>query len=169
MSALTYTVFFTIRDAKGDASTVSFDVDNATPLANMNNLVAALGELIDPLINGAIVAAGFTITVDTIALGFQGIPAAIADVQEGARFAFRTTNQFLRSFRLPTFIEDLFTPGSKQVDTADPDVAAFIAAVETGVDLSLVGGTGVIPLTDSRGEDIEILESARENFTRSRN
>jgi hypothetical protein len=65
----------------------------------------------------------------------------------------------------------LVAPGSADIDTSDPDVAAFVSAMVTGLDLTTatpVAGTGTVTPSDSRGDDIVAITDAKEQFTNSR-
>lgn len=159
-------IYFTIQDGKGETSTVTIPFPDGTPLTDIPHLVQAFADLLDPLTTGGLLQAGARIIQD--ATGWIGTPSASADVQEKAEFILRTANGFLKRLNLPTFLESLFTPGSAVVDTADADVAAFVTALEDGVDLTGVGGSGVVQPCDLRGEDLVSLERAIENWGRRR-
>ncbi|MCZ7545743.1 MAG: hypothetical protein M5R40_20485 [Anaerolineae bacterium] len=126
-----------------------------------------LALLIDPLVVGALTRIGVTRDVD-LPGGLAASASANADVEEGARFQFRTENGFFSGLRLPTFDESKIAAGTRGVDLADGDVAAFVAAMEDGLDLSGVGGTGTVQPCDARDEDLLALEFAREQFLSSR-
>lgn len=159
-------VYVQIRDAKGDTSSVTIPIPTETSLADAAIFAKEIAELIDPLVAGGIVGAGFSVGVDLS--GLVQIPAAISDVQEKAMFAFRTANNFLKRLHLPSFEEGKFTPNSVQVDQTDADVAAFITALTDGIDLTGAGGSGVVAPVDTRGEDLVSLEAAVEAWGRSR-
>ena len=161
-------LYFTIEDEKRQVSTVEIPLPDSVGLANIPYAVQAVGDLLEPLIQGRIRAAGARVEVDTSGFGWSAVAGVAADVQEGARFVFRTVNGFLKSLRLPTFNESLIVATTDNVDTTDTDVAAFTAAMTSGVDLTGVGGTGTAAPADYRGEDITAFVSAKENFTRSR-
>lgn len=157
-------LFFTLQDGDGDKSTIEIPIPDATPLAAATALVPAAAALINPLVNGGLVSAGFTVTVDVPAFG--PVAALISDVQEKAEFVFRTAGNFVKRLNLPTFVETFFTGGGsgKEVDTTDPDVAAFVDFITDGV---TVAATLVQP-TDYRGDDIATLEAARQNWGKRR-
>lgn len=159
-------VYVKIRDAKGDTSTVTIPIPTSTSLADAALFAAAIADLIDPLVSGGIVGAGFSVGVDLTTV--TTVPAAISDVQEKAMFVFRTINGFLKRLHLPTFEEGKFVPNSVNVDQSDPDVAAFITAMTEGIDLTSAGGSGVVAPVDTRGEDLELLETAIEAWGRAR-
>lgn len=168
------TIFARVEDAGGprgpEISTVSMELDPTTTIANVAPAVRAFAQLIDPLIAGRITAAGFTFEVDLTGLGLTQITSVLADVQEKATFAFRTAGGFIKRISLPTFNETLFVGVGAQheVDLTDSDVAAFIDAMEDGIDVSGTGGTGVVGVVDSRDEDLTELIYANQTFVNRR-
>lgn len=161
--ALTIDVYFNIADAKGEVSTITIPIPAATTLPNALAFTRAMGELIKPCVNGTLRDMGFSVSASPIAP--WNAAASISDVQEKAAFAFRTANNFLKKLHLPTFLETKFTPNSKQVNTADPSIAAFVSAMESGID---IGGGVMVSPCDIRAEDVATLESAVEAWGRSR-
>jgi len=159
-------IYFTIRDGKDDKSVIEIPFPDATLVTDLPLLVSAFGQLIDPMLNGGLAGAGFRVDVDVPS--FSPLAGTLADVQEKAVFAFRTANNFLKRLGLPTFNETLFVPGTKEVDATDTDVAAFITAMEDGVNIAGAGGSGVVQPCDTRGEDIDTLSSAREAWGKAR-
>jgi hypothetical protein len=159
-------VYYTIVDDKGDKSTVEVPLPDATALTDVEIFVEQMGLLIDPLVQGGIVGAGFR--VEASVASFTNVASTIADVQEKGRFLFRTAGNWLKSLSLPTFSDLLINPGSNTVDETDTDVAAFITAMEDGIDLSGAGGSGVIQPSDYRGDDIATLEKAVEAWGNAR-
>lgn len=156
-------LFFTMTDGD-DTSRVEIPIPDATPLAAAAALVPAAAALINPLVNGGLLSAGFTVYVDVPTFG--PVAALIADVQEKAEFVFRTAGGFIKRLNLPTFIETFFVGGGsgKEVDTTDPDVQAFIDFMTDGI----AAGGSTNPPVDYRGDDIETLVEARQNWGRRR-
>jgi hypothetical protein len=167
-------IYVRIADAGGpngpDTSVVSVEINPETALSNLVNTVEAFALLVEPLITGQIVAAGFTIEVPLDGVIVGAAANVFADVQEKAVFAFRTAGGFLKRISIPTFAETLFTFGGAghEVDTTDPDVAAFIDAMEDGIDLAASGGLGLVAVVDSRDDDIVSIESASQLFVNRR-
>lgn len=160
------TLFYTIADADGDKSRVEFQVDptNVTIL-NAPTLMVDVWNLMNPLINGQLISAGFTVEAD-ISAYTNVIPGALADVQEKAEFVFRTAGGFLKRINLPTFVETLFgsSGASSEVNLADTNVAAFVTAIVDGI---TVGGDDIL-FQDTRGDEIASLSVARENWGKRR-
>lgn len=158
-----YTLFYVIEDPKGDKSTVNIEVPDTMALSDIPELVQVFGELIDDMIQGLIVSAGLTISVDLTSV--QTVAAAAADVQEKVAYVFRGVNGFLKRLTIPAVIESIFLPNSRMVDTTLPTQAAFITAMEDGVTLT---STNEVAPTDVRGDDLITLVDAREAWGRSR-
>lgn len=162
---MAFSILYTILDEKAAASTMKVNLPSATAFADVILFVSEFADLVDAVINGQIIRAGVAFEID---IGTFAAAAAGSDVEEGARFNYRTDGGFLSAFRIPTFLESLIVPGTRQVDTADLDVLALDVAVRNGIDLTGVGGSGVIAPSDQRDEDIVSLTSATESFTTSR-
>lgn len=158
-------IYFTVQDSDADKSTFEFWFPSATAMAVITAGVPAIAALVNPLLNGGLVNAGFKVEVD-LSGTWGPIAALISDVQEKAEFSMRTLNGFLTRLNLPTFDENFFTVGTGQVDTADPDVAAFIDFLEDGI---TVGG-GLLAPSSPRGatEDVVTVEKAIENWGKRR-
>lgn len=159
-------LFFTIADADGDKSRVELPIDETgITLANMAAILEAVWDLMNPLVNGQLVTAGFSLETDIS--GFTNVAAgALADVQEKAEFVFRTASGFVKRLNIPTFVETLFgsAGASKEVNLADTGVAAFVTALEDGITVTAQAVTFV----DSRGDELDALESAVENWGKRR-
>lgn len=158
-------IFFTIQDAKGDKSRMTIPAVIDT-LDDAQYAIEEMGALIDPLVNGGFVSAGVTLIGDVSGLGTS--PAAVSDVQEGARFVFQTADPYYKSLRLPTFDEAYLIAGSPDVDTTDADVSAFVTMMTTGINLTAAGGTGSVAPSDYRFEDLVGLTSAKEDWGKNR-
>lgn len=158
-------LFFTIADADNDKSRIEIPVDATDPLANIQLIVETAWDIVQPLINGELISAGFTVEADITAFT-NPVAAVISDVQEGAEFVFRTAGGFLKRLTIPTFLETLFTNGGagKEVDTALPDVAAFNAAMTGG----FVNGAVTVNPVDSRDDDIAAFVEGRQKWGKNR-
>ncbi len=165
---MTFAILFSIQDEKTKTSTTEVKLPGATDFDDARLFAGELAKLIDPLVTGAITRIGLVHDLDLSTLGLTPAAAANSDVEEGARFQFRTEGGFYSGLRLPTFDEALIAAGSRAVDVEDTAVAAFITAMRTGINLTGVGGSGVIQPCDSREEDLTALEFAREQFQSSR-
>lgn len=160
---MTISVFLNVVDAKGDPSTIEIPFPAATPYAAINALVPAVAALINPLVLGGLRSAGVKIEIPVPTWGDTAL--LVSDVQEKAEFAFRGVNGFLKRLNLPTFDEAFFIPSSKNVDLSDPDVAAFVDMMTDGITVS----STLCQPCDIRGDDLVVLEKARENWGKPRN
>jgi hypothetical protein len=164
---LPYTITYTVRDAKNELSTPQFYLDGAADIANIGPSAAAALTNISTMIDGAIIKANLVIPIDVSGIGLaNALPGA--DVEEGGRFQFETTNGFTTSQRLPTFKESLIQAGSKQIDLADANVSTFVSGMTGSWDGSAFGGTAPVKTVDSRNEPIAGLVSAKEKFGQDR-
>lgn len=164
---MTWTIIYSIQDEKSKTSMTEVKLPAATAAADVEIFAAQMASLINALISGAITRIGITKTI-SLPAGLNAAAASGADVEEGARFQFKTENGFYSGLRLPTFAESFIVAGSKEVDIVPADVAAFVTAMTDGIDLSGAGGSGVVAPCDSRDEDLTALEFAREQFLSSR-
>lgn len=156
-----WTLLFSVQDAKQAISTTEINLPEATSETNATLMAVRLSQLISPLIAGEIVRVGISKEVDV-----SGLPAGEleSDVEEGARFQFRTSGGHYTALRLAAFDEEFMLPGTENVDISDGTVSAFIAAMVNGVDLSAFGGSGTVQPCDKRGETVTELSFAREQF-----
>lgn len=166
--ALPFELFYVVKDASGDTSTVTIPVESALSIADLPAAIEAWGDIIEPLLTGAIVAAGAQINFDLLSTSWAGVAAVASDIEEGARVALRSAEGFIKSLRLPTFGESFLLP-SGEVDTTAPAVAAATTAFLTGVDMTDYGGTGTVSMVTSHDEELASLDYFKEHFTRSRN
>lgn len=165
-----YSVIFSFRDAKGKTSTTEVNVPTGLTLANMTIFAQEMGKLIDPLISGVITRIGVAISV-ALPAGLDASPVSTSDVEEGGKFQFSTAGGYYTGLRIPTWLESLVSSGSDDINTVDTDVAAFVTAMISGIDLTTatpVAGTGTVTPTDGRGDDITALVNAKEQFVASR-
>lgn len=160
------TIAYTIQDEKGESSTAFLNIPTSFTIAQAIECAQDVGVLIDAVIGGQLTNIGLCYLV-TLPGGIKATPDAGSDVEEGARFQFRTAANHLTRFRLPTFLEDLILAGTNTVDLADTDVDALVDAVVTGNAVAAGGGT-TVTFTDARDEDITAIDAALESFQRSR-
>lgn len=166
--ALPFELFYTVKDESGDTSTVTIPVESALSIADLPAAIEAFGDILEPLLGGAIVAAGAQVNFDLLGTSWAGVAALGSDIEEGARVALKSAEGFLKSLRLPTFLESFLNPDGS-VDTTAPEVAAATTAFLTGVDMTSYGGTGICSMVTAHDEELATLESFKEHFTRSRN
>jgi hypothetical protein len=156
---------YTIRDAKGDASPLSISFPPSTDVIVLrDNFAPTTAELLDPLIDGVIEDANASINVNLDGVAIKTAPIVGADVEEGATFSYRSTAGAPTSMRIPTFDETFGLETGTGVDTANADVAAFIARIVSGD----TQGLTTVRFADSHGNNVSAFQKAVDNFRRSR-
>lgn len=155
---------WTIKDAKGKSSVMKMNMPDSADIAIAKTFIGSTAQLIDPLIKGQIVDLGIGLAVDLPGSGLKTAPLADSDVEEGARFSWRTAVNSFTNFRIPTFDEAKMVSGTPNVDLTDTDVDDFVQRVLAGQTVGLIN----VSPSDDRGEDITELSSAREDFTSTR-
>lgn len=160
-----------IRDAKGATSEFGLysekldlaDYENGATLEAMaDNILQDL----EPVIDGQIVEAYWKLPVD---LDFTPqAPAANSDVEEGAKFIWKTERGFKVEARIPTFKESLFLSGTRFVNVASSAVQDFNNTIIDGPDALTGVEEDRFNMTDNRGEDITELDVAFESFIGSK-
>lgn len=154
-------VYYRIADAKNDTSTIMIPLPDSVAITDLTQYVQDIAAILQPLINGTLLEAGFAVGVNVAP---WSLAAGISDVQEKARFVFRTAGGFLKAISLPAVVESIFRPGSREVDTTDPNVAAFVTAMVDGITVN----SNTIEPVDRRGEDLTNLVQATEAWGRAR-
>lgn len=163
MSSLTHEINITFADADGDVSTRTYELANSVAITDVPLVAAALMDLYEPVINGTILSASYTIAVAVPAL----VASALSDVQEIWVVGLRSVTNFFKRFTIPTVLESkVFVPLTKDADITDADVLAIHTAFVNGIDVSGAGGSGVVEFSDNHGADLDTLEYSREEFTR---
>lgn len=162
-----FTVNITIRDAKGKYATTEFNFPASYDFQDITLFAAQAAGRINNLIRGVITG----VSVSQVISDFTGItlrtdPEPEADVEEGAKFQFKTAGGFYTSMRLPTFDEDLIIDGTKNVDLTNAAVDTFVDSMVTGAPVVDLGG--VLSPSDKHDNDILSLEFAKEEFQSSR-
>lgn len=167
---------YTVQDGDGKQSQMTLNVASDTPLAEMQAIVDTVAQLLIPVLGGSLVDAQYTVKADLTASTWY-VDAAntanvLSDIEEGAVFVFESIDGYRTSIRMPTFDESLIVQGSDNVNTADTDVAAFIAVMLNGIDNTAEGGSlgagSEAQPTTSHDFEIAVMRSARESFVKSR-
>lgn len=164
---MVWTVVLSVVDGKGALSSTEFNLPDATSHADARLMAGEMAKLIGPLVTGRITRIGLVQDVP-VPGSLTAAAQLMSDVEEGARFQFETVNGFTTAMRLATFDEGKIVSGSREVDLTDTAVTAFVNAMHSGIDLTAAGGSATVAPCDKRGEDINLLVSAREQFQSSR-
>jgi hypothetical protein len=165
--AVAFSAIYTIEDGKTKTSTCEINFPSSVTLANASIFAAEMAKLINAVTTGAIRRIGLAFTVPLPGT-IRTTPASASDVEEGAKFQFKTDGGWFTGFRIPTFSDTLMATGTGNVDLTDTAVAALVTALTDGINLVGAGGTGTIAPTDKREDDIDVLSFAREQFISSR-
>lgn len=166
------TFFYTVADADDDKSIISLPVD--VDIAGGNDfayMVKYAWDIINPLINGTLVTAGFTYEAD-ISAYTNAAAAAIADVQEAAEFVYRAVGDagaFIKRITLPTFVETFFTGSGagKEVDVTQSAVTAFNTMIIDGIKEADIDASPS-QVTSDHGEDITTFIKGRQKWGKNR-
>lgn len=117
-----------MRDSDGEVSTWQFYLDStvSTPETPIQDIV----EKADLLLDGVVIDVSMTESLDKSGWTLKSTESAPNDRLVGGRFIFITPEGYKTSFTLPTFDKATYVPaGSENIDQADADVSAFLAAV----------------------------------------
>lgn len=158
-------VTFSIQDAKGKVSVTKINFPDTQTKDELSAWAVTAATALNDIITGKILSAGIGFEVSLSGATIRSAPLATSDVEEGARFIWRSLVGAITQFRLPTFDEAKMLSGTQQVDLADTDVDAFEGLITIGNG----AGAGWAHPSDDHGSDIVALESARESFTSTRN
>lgn len=152
---------FTIIDGKGKTSTTKIRVPTGFTPAQYVEAAEGFAQLMLNMSEGAITDISVSLPVNLSGATLRSVPLAIADIAKKALFtvASSVTNLFAR-FNIPTFDEQYTVPASDDLDMVDANVAAYVAVIEDGVNVS---GTFIQPC-DLRGNDLASVREAREVF-----
>lgn len=162
--AVAVSIRFDFLDAKGKTSFTKVRVPTGFTISQYIEAAQAIAQLIANISNCQMTRASFCVGLDLSGATIKLNPSGLSDVFQKAYFQFFALgNAFRTKLKLPAFSEVKVVAGSDAVDTADPDVAAFVSAMENGI--VVTGGT--ISPSDSRVNDISTIDYAREIFRRS--
>lgn len=158
--AIPVSLTITIKDGKNENSVVEIFLPSATTLTDAQAFWAGFDNLFDALIDGGVVSASVSFPL-ALPIGIN-IADPLSDVQEGALFVWETAQASLtkKSLTIPTIKEALFVAGTKLINTAHADVAAFLTAMLSGI-----GGVEPVAINDL---DLGALRTAREAWGKYR-
>lgn len=166
-----YFIYFNVEDDGGDTSMIEIPFKSTTAITDLPKLVPAFAALLNPLIQGGLKNAGFRVEIGGSPGSWGPLPGALSDVQEKAEFVFKTASSvgnFIKRISLPAIIDSIIGTHTKQVDLTDTDVAAFVTAMEDGVDLTSAGGSGVVQPCDVHEDDLTAIQGAVEAWGKRR-
>lgn len=154
-------IHFTIVDESNKSSKTTIHVPTGFSLSNYLAFGQAAAQLIANINEGQITEVSVSYPLDISGASIRATALAAADLFKKVFFqATSAVSGLLGKFFIPTYDEVNNIVGSKNVDLADPDVAAFVSLIEDGVNVS---GEIVQP-QDLRENDLEVVTIAREVF-----
>lgn len=160
---MTWTVNFSIEDAKLKKSVFEINFDASRTLAQIEGWISGISFPLSVIIRGTCTA--INISRSSAIPGILATPAfADADVEEKLRATLRTDGGFPAKISFPTVADSVILDGSSQADPANANIILLTNAIESGIN---VAGVSVNP-TDTRGDDIASVVSLNEKFTASK-
>jgi hypothetical protein len=152
-----------IQDRSGDKGSTSLWLPDGATIANVTTFAVAWATALNNIITGKILGVWLFNLISTVTITDNTLQPA-ADVEHTAKFKFRTVQGKDVLINLPAVDEDVIAAySSDELDQADPQTAAFIAAMESG--LAVTGGT-IQPCDVGEGS-IATVVFARESFKNS--
>lgn len=155
-------IVYSVVDDDGDVGTTAINIPSGFSLSQIGEFGTAMATLLDAVLGGKVTNAELSVSVDLSALT-SNTALSTSDVEEIGSFAFETAGGFPVRVNIPAIDELMVLSGSDDLDQADLDIAAFIAAMENGI--AVTGGT--VSPTDVAEDDIVNTLSARERFRAS--
>lgn len=157
------TINFTITDAKGKSRMTKVRVPLGFLPAQYGEFALAMGQIFANLTDGAITEISVGIPLDLSAASIKSVALTIADVAKKAFFGvISSVSGLFAKYLLPTYDETHTITGGDSIDFSDPEVAAFVALIESG---TTVLGVPIAPV-DKYGNDLDDVNIAREQFRR---
>jgi hypothetical protein len=153
---------YTLTDEAGHTASFGVDVPDTFTLAQYDEFAAAYAILVDDIVGGIVSKAVLKRSVDIGDLTDNSV-GAVSDIEDIGAFSFRTAAFRRVRVNVPGILESLVIPNSKELDLAEPAVAAIITAMQNGI--AVTGGT--ITPSDIQEDDIVGFESALERFRAS--
>lgn len=155
---------FDFVDAKGKTSFTKINVPNGFSIAQYTEGVQAFAQLLANISTAQMTRASFVVSLDLSSATIKAVASGLSDIAQKALVGFSTVVARLRTkVKLPALSETKVNVGSDTLNQADPDVAAFLSAMENGI--VVTGGT--ISPTDLRENDIATTDYARELFRKT--
>lgn len=154
-------VNFTIIDQKGESSKTTVHVPTGFSVAQYAAFAQSMAQLIANIIDGQITEVSVSLPLSLSGATIRAVALGAADIFKKLFIQARSAVAGLvGKFNIPTYDEANNIAGSDQADQADTEIAALIAIVENGANIS---GEVVQPV-DLRGNDLVDVSIAREIF-----
>lgn len=156
-------IIYEIEDRSGSKSSTSVKVGTGFALATIQGFGVAWANAIDQILHGVIRKATAYLYPNLSGLTSNTI-ASTADVEHYGKFEFLTEGGDSVKINIPALNEvAILAYDSDSLNQAEPEVAAFITAMEVGISTTF----GTITPCDIAENDITDLIFAREAFSNS--
>lgn len=156
-------IIYEVQDRSGSKATTSVQVPSNHVVTTLTGFAVAWANNIDDLMDGVIRTATAYLRMALSGLTSNTI-ASTSDVEHYGKFEFLTSNGNRVKINIPALNEvAILAYDSDDLNQGEPDVAAFIAAMEVGI--AVTGGT--ITPCDIAEDDITDVVFAREAFSNS--
>ena len=158
--AIAVAVKIGFEDADKKRTSTVVRIPTAFSLPQMTEFGQGVAQFLANVSNCKITGVSLTFEIDFAGLGLGTVAALAANVGKKALFLWNTiTGGRGARFTIPTFDEAFVSLTGDAVLIADPDVAAFISAIENGL---VVPVAITVDFTNSRSYDIVSLKTASE-------
>lgn len=158
----------TVRDRSGDDATTSVQVQTGTTLAQLAAFAPLWATALNDIIYGKIMSVFAVVAASVVSIINNG-GALTSDVEHIGKFSFRTlggTNKVL--VNIPALDENVASATDSDIlNQADTEIAAFIAAMESGLTVNDGVGNVLIQPCDIGERQIAEIDFAREAFRNS--
>lgn len=156
-------IVYTIEDASGDQSTTSVRVGDSTSATLLAGFATGFATALNNIIGGIIRGAAAFLRQDISGLTDNNL-GGNSDVEQIGKFEFLTETGTRVKVNVPCLDEvGVGATTSDAINQADANVAAFIAAMEDGVNVT---GALIEPCDIGEGDITEVI-FAREAFRNS--
>lgn len=150
-----------IVDAKGKSSFTKVRIPNGFTLAGYSEFAVGIAQLMANISTGRITNVSYCVSLDLSGAVIKSAASGLSDIAQKMLWGFSTAVAGFRTkMKIPAISELKVISGSDAINLADPDVGAFLSAMEIGI---LVTG-GTVQPTDMRQNDITTTDYAREIF-----
>lgn len=156
-------IVFQVQDASGTKGTTSVRVAGEPTLAGLAGFAVGWANALNNLIAGKIIGAAALIKANISGLTGNTI-ISVSDVEHVGKFEFLTAGGNRVKVNVPALAEQLLlATTSDDLNQSETNIAAFIAAMEDGIN---VGGALIQPC-DLGEDDVVATIFAREAFRNS--
>lgn len=159
--ALAVTCTVTFVDSKGKTANTKVRVPSGFSVAQYIEFAQGAAQIFTNVSLAKVTSVSFAIGVDLSGATIRSAALTAADIaQKMLMIARSAVSGLFARFNVPTANEAKVISGTDQFDSADTDVAALVAAIETGL---VISGSLVQP-KDKRGNGLEEISQIRETF-----